>query len=238
MWEQWWAGLDGTSGEIVWDAGPADLEADLGCFADSVNPALPLVDFGCGDGRQTRFLAGHFPHVVGVDISSAAIRRARAADNPPNVAFQVLDARDPDGAAGLHDELGDTNVYIRGMLQALPPASRPGAVEAIAALLGAAGTLFAKELPPRANSYFADMTQRHGLSPGLARVMRLIPPGQISEHELVSLFPAERFEVLSTGTSHMHTAHTWPDGEVIRVPAIWILTRPGEMANGRGHTTG
>ncbi|MBO0789051.1 MAG: class I SAM-dependent methyltransferase, partial [Actinobacteria bacterium] len=77
MWEQWWAGLDGTSGEIVWDAGPADLEADLGCFADSVNPALPLVDFGCGDGRQTRFLAGHFPHVVGVDISSAAIRRAR-----------------------------------------------------------------------------------------------------------------------------------------------------------------
>ena len=42
------------------------------------------------------------------------------------------------------------NVYIRGVLQAVPPASRPGAAQTIAVLLGAAGTLFAKELPPEA----------------------------------------------------------------------------------------
>ena len=224
-WERWWAGLDGTPGEIVWDAGPADLQADLGYFAGSLNPALPVVDFGCGDGRQTRFLAAHFPHVTGADISAAAIRRARAADNPPNVTFQVLDARDRDGAARLHDELGDANVYIRGVLQALPPASRPEAVRAIAALLGTAGTLFAKELPPEAGSYFADMTQRYGMPPGLAKVMRSIPPGQISPPELAGLFAADRFEVLDTGTSRMHTANSLPGGAVISVPAIWILTR-------------
>jgi hypothetical protein len=33
--------------------------------------------------------------------------------------------------------------------------------------------------------------------------MRHIPPGQISEQELVHLFPGERFKVIGTGTSHM-----------------------------------
>lgn len=225
-WERWWAGLDGTPGEIVWDADPADLEADLGYFADSLNPALPMVDFGCGDGRQTRFLAGRFANVVGVDISAAAIHRARAAGNPPNVAFQVLDARDAKGAAALHDELGDANVYIRGVLQALPLASRPEAVTAIAALLGASGTLFAKELPPEASCYFAEMTERYGMPPGLAKVMRSMPPGQISLPELSGLFPADRFEVLGTGTSRMRTVNSLSEGVVISVPAIWILSRP------------
>lgn len=226
-WEHWWAGLDGTPGEIVWEADPADLEEDLGYFAGSLDPALPMVDFGCGDGRQTRFLAGRFPQVVGVDISAAAIRRAGAADNPPNVAFQVLDARDRDGAARLHAELGDANVYVRGVLQTLPPASRPGAVDTIAALLGTAGTLFAKELPPEAGAYFAEMTQRYGMPPGLAKVMRSIPPGQISLPDLSGLFPRDRFEVLDTGTSRIRTVNSLPGGVVISVPAIWILTRPG-----------
>lgn len=224
-WERWWAGIGGTPGEVVWEADPGDLEADLDHFADAFSPALPVVDFGCGDGRQTRFLARYFPTVLGVDISAAAIGRARAADNPPGVSFQILDARDPASAARLYGEIGDANVYIRGVLQALPPASRPRAAQAIAALLGAAGTLFAKELPPEAASYFADVTQRYGLPPGLAKVMRHVRPGQISLPELTRLFPADRFEVLGTGTSRMHTVNTLPGGEVISVPAIWALTR-------------
>lgn len=225
-WERWWAGIDGTPGEIIWDAAEGDLEADLEHFAATFGQRLPVVDLGCGDGRQTRFLACHFRDVVGVDVSAAAIGRARATDNPPNVGFQVLDARDPAGAVRLHRDLGDANVYIRGVLQALPPASRPRAVQTVAALLGTAGTLFAKELPPEAASYFATVTEQHGLSPGLARVMRLIPPGEISEPDLLRLFPADRFDVLSSGTSHMRTVNTLPDGEVITVPAIYAVIRP------------
>ena len=235
-WECWWAGIGQTPGEVVWEADPGDLEADLDHFAGTFGPALPVVDLGCGDGRQTRFLARHFPAVVGVDLSAAAIGRARAADNPANASYQVLDARDPAGAARLHGELGNANVYIRGVLQALPPASRPRAVQAAAALLGAAGTLFAKELPPQAASYFAALIERHGLPPGLAKVMRHVPPGQISLPELAGLFPADRFEVVSTGTSRMHTVHTLPGGEVISVPAIWALIRPRKTtAAARGH---
>lgn len=64
------------------------------------------------------------------------------------------------------------------------------------------------------------------MPPGMARVMRQVPPGQISEHELASLFPSDRFDVLGTGTSHIHTVNTLPGGEVIMVPAVWALMRP------------
>lgn len=225
-WERWWTAIDGTPGEIVWDADARDLEADLQHFAASFEERLPVVDVGCGDGRQTRFLSRHFGTVLGVDVSPAAIDRARAAGNPPNVSYQVLDARDPDQAAGLHRQVGDANVYIRGVLQALPPTARPEAVETIGTLLGGAGTLFAKELPPQAASYFASVIEQHGLAPGLARVMQLIPPGQISEPELVRLFPADRFQVTDTGASRIHTVNTLPTGEVISVPAIWALVQP------------
>jgi SAM-dependent methyltransferase len=203
-----------------------DLDADLAHFAASFDERLPVVDFGCGDGRQTRFLGRYFATVCGVDISPAAVDRAPAADNPANVSFRILDARDPGAAARLHRELGDVNVYIRGVLQALPLAARPRAVETIERLLGATGTLFAKELPPAATAYFAAVAERHGLPPGLARIMRLIPPGEISEPDLVRLFPTDHFDVMSTGNSHIRTVNTLPNGEVITVPAIYALVRP------------
>lgn len=230
VWERWWTALDGTPGEIVWDADAADLAADLQRFAASFDKRLPVVDFGCGNGRQTRFLGRHFTTVLGVDISPAAIDSARAAENPPHVSYRVLDARDPDAAAELHREFGDVNVYVRGVLQALPSAARPRAVRSIARLLGATGTLFAKELPPEAGSCLATVVQRHGLSPGIARVMRLIPPGQISVADLSRLFSADCFDMISTGTSHIHTVNTLPNGEVLMVPAIYALVRPRDAS--------
>ena len=226
VWERWWNSIDGVPGEIVWDAAESDLRADLDVFANAFAPDLPVVDLGCGDGRQTRFLARHFDTVLGIDISPAAIERARAAENPPNVSYRVLDARFPEAAGRLHAELGDANVYVRGVLQALPTADRPDAIRSITALVGATGTLFAKELPPQAGAYFAEQVQRHGIWPELERVMRLIPPGQVTEQELASLFSPDRFEVIGTGASHIRTVNVLPDGEPIRVPAIYLLARP------------
>ena len=45
----------------------------LGVTLDKTAPAL---DFGCGVGRLTRALAGHFPECWGVDISPTMIRLA------------------------------------------------------------------------------------------------------------------------------------------------------------------
>jgi SAM-dependent methyltransferase len=83
VWERWWTALDGTPGEIVWDADAGDLAADLEQFAASFDERLPEVDFGCGDGRQTRFLARHFTTVLGIDISPAAIDPRTCRGEPP-----------------------------------------------------------------------------------------------------------------------------------------------------------
>jgi SAM-dependent methyltransferase len=224
-WECWWATLDGTPGEIVWDADAADLAKDLEFFGRLCDPGLPVVDFGCGNGRQSRLLARHFERVVGIDFSPSAVEHARALDNPPNVSYCVLDARLPADALRLHAELGDVNVYIRGVLQAMPPADRPLAMESLARLVGEAGTVFAKELTPEAAPYFAKLVERHGLTPGMARMLQQIPPGQITLPELVSLFSDAGLDVVATGTSHMHTVNTWPNGELVMVPAIYAIVQ-------------
>jgi amidohydrolase len=232
IWERWWSGVTGAPGEIVWNAAQSDLAADLEVFGDSFDRGLPVIDLGCGDGRQTRFLARHFQTVIGVDISPSAIQRASAADKPANVSFRVLNVCAAQEADQLHEEVGDANVYVRGVLQALPPAVRSQAVGSIAVLLGDGGTLFAKELPPRVSDYFADLVQRHGLWPGLERVMQLIPPGQITEQQLVRLFSPERFEVIRTGQGVIDTLNRLPDGEPIRVPAVHALIRPRRAGAG------
>ena len=225
-WEYWWDTLDGTPGEVVWAADAGDLAADLVHFAAAFGDKRPVVDLGCGDGRQTRYLSDHFATVRGVDFSPAAISRARSVPNPPGVSFSVLNAGDPAAAVALHNELGDVNVYVRGVLQALPSIDRPRAVESITALLGEGGALFVKELSPQATAYFTAVTERYGVSQAMARVMELIPPGEVSESDLAGLFPADWFTVVSTGTSRISTVNMLPNGAPFSVPAVYALIRP------------
>jgi len=225
-WQRWWSGLTEQPGEVLWEAHPDDLANDLTLFGAAFTSDLPVVDFGCGDGHQTRLLGAHFPAVVGIDVAPAAIARARAHSNPSNVFYRVVDARRPDAARKLHDELGDVNVYIRGVLQALPPADRPRAVQAIATMLGRTGTLFVKELAPGVERYFAALTEQHGPAPGMTRIMELVPPGTVSDDELARLFTRERFDVLAAGRGHIHTVNATPDGHPIMVPAVYAIIAP------------
>ena len=149
VWERWWSGIEGAPGEIVWDADESDLVADLGVIGAAFDRSLPLIDLGCGDGRQTRFLARYFDPVVGVDISTAAVERASRLENPPHVSYRVLDASSPEAAEQLHAQMGDANVYVRGVLQALDPADRPNAIRSIRTLLGETGTLLPRNCRPR-----------------------------------------------------------------------------------------
>lgn len=222
-WQLWWSGLGEQPGEVLWEAHPDDLANDLTVFGAAFAPDLPVIDFGCGDGHQTRLLAAHFPAVAGIDVAPAAIARARVHSNPSHVSYRIMDARRPHAARKLHDELGDANVYIRGVLQALPSADRPRAVQAIATLLGRTGTLFVKELAPGVERYFAALTEQHGPPPGMTRIMELVPPGTVSENELTRLFARERFDVLATGPGHIHTVNATPDGHPIMVPAVYAI---------------
>ncbi|NOT23531.1 MAG: class I SAM-dependent methyltransferase [Nitrospiraceae bacterium] len=226
-WEGFWSTSTGAPGEIFWDADPAHAgQQDLALFRGDVDRQLPLIDLGCGNGTQTRFLANHFPRVLGTEISPAAVEIARTKHAASNVSYRVLDVLSPDAAQVLHEEIGDANVYMRAVLHQLSPADHATAIQSIERLLGRTGVLYLVELSSAAEPFFAQLITQYGPPPGLARVFEhQITPGMVNENDLERLFPPDRFTLIRTGKSHIQTVHTLPTGEVVKVPAFYALLR-------------
>ena len=226
-WESFWSTSTGAPGEIFWDADPVHAaQQDLALFQGFVDPKLPLIDLGCGNGTQTRFLADHFAKVMGTEISPAAVDIARTKHAAPNISYRVLDVLCPEDAPALHEEIGDANLYMRAVLHQLSPADHATAIQSIEQLLGTKGVLYLVELSSAAEPFFAQLITQYGPPPGLARVFQhQITPGMVNENDLDVLFPADRFTLLRTGSSHIHTVHTLPTGEVVKVPAFYAILR-------------
>lgn len=226
-WESFWSTSTGAPGEIFWDADPAHAaQEDLALFQSHMDPKLTMIDLGCGNGTQTRFLANHFPRVMGTEISPAAVEIARTTHATPNTTYRVLDVLCHADVQALHDEIGDANLYMRTVLHQLSPADHATAIRSIEWLLGVEGVLYLIELSSGAESYFAELITQYGLPPGLARVFQHeITPGMLNENDLEALFPSDRFTLLRTGKSLIHTVHTLPTGEVAKVPAFYAILR-------------
>jgi methylase of polypeptide subunit release factors len=58
-------------------------------------PDVPIVDLGCGSGRQARALAALAPRVLALDGSAAAIGHARRAASDAPVEYRVEDITRP-----------------------------------------------------------------------------------------------------------------------------------------------
>lgn len=226
-WEGFWGSLSGAPGEVFWDADPAyAAQQDLALFREHFDPRLPVIDLGCGNGTQTRFLANHFARVIGTEIAPAAVELAGKTNGAMNISYRLLDVLRPDEAQRLHDEIGDANLYMRAVLHQLSPEDQQVAVQSIGRLLGKKGTLYLIELSSAAEPFFAQLIQQYGPPPGLARVFQhQITPGMLHENNLRSLFPSDRFTLLGTGSSHIRTVHTLPTGEVVKVPAFHAILR-------------
>jgi len=226
-WENFWSTSTGAPGEIFWDADPAHAaQQDLALFQTHMDPKLTMIDLGCGNGTQTRFLADHFAKVVGTEISPAAVAIASTKNAAPNVSYRVLDVLCPDDAQALHEEIGDANLYMRAVLHQLSPADHATAIQSIERLLGRKGVLYLVELSSAAEPFFAKLITQYGPPLGLARVFQhQITPGMVNENDLDVLFPPDRFTLLRTGPSHIHTVHTLPTGDVVKVPAFYAILR-------------
>ncbi len=137
-WEGFWSEAPEERGAVFWDAEPTLTAArHLALFEPHLTDAqLPLIDLGCGNGTQTRFLADRFPHVVGADLAGAALDRARRADPDGRAAYRQLDAADKAEVEALHAELGDANVYLRGVLHQSAAEDRQPLADGLAVLLG------------------------------------------------------------------------------------------------------
>ncbi|MFF4587435.1 class I SAM-dependent methyltransferase [Streptomyces sp. NPDC001388] len=231
-WEGFWREAPDDPGAVFWDADPKVTAArHLALFEPRLADAgLPLVDLGCGNGTQTRFLADRFRQVVGVDLAAAALDHARRADPAGQATYRLLDAAERGAAETLHAELGDANVYMRGVLHQCEPADRQPLVDGIAELLGERGRVFLVELSEAARPVLGGLAQGPaGPPPKLAPIFRHgIAPGEVADDAVPGLLRAAGLTVLASGELPLITTESAPDGTRIELPSKWLVAgRPG-----------
>lgn len=226
-WESFWEDASPEPGAVFWDADPAlTVGIHLALFEPELtSPGLPMVDLGCGNGTQTRFLADRYPRVVGADLSAAAVGRARGADPAGQADYRELDATDQDQMGSLHAELGDVNVYMRGVLHQSEPADRQLLVDAVASLVGERGRGFVVELSERARPILEELAAApSGPPPKLGAVFSHgIAPGEVAD-EVVPAYVAEAgLSVIARGELPLMTTDYSPEGTRIELPSTWLV---------------
>ncbi|MGW1611630.1 class I SAM-dependent methyltransferase [Streptomyces sp. NPDC002285] len=226
-WEGFWREASDEQGAVFWDAEPAlTAGRHLALFeAHLTDPGLALVDLGCGNGTQTRFLAERFPRVLGVELSAAALDHARRADHAGQATYRLFDAVEKAEAETLHAELGDTNIYMRGVLHQAEPDDRQLMVNGIATLVGERGRAFLVELSESAKPILIGLAQSpSGPPPKLAPIFRHgIAPGEVADASVPEYLRAAGLSVLASGELPLITTEYGPDGARIELPSKWVV---------------
>lgn len=229
IWDSYWNDTSAALDQVFWDSPPEQAVRDeLRRFGAHLDPALPMIDVGCGHGTQTRELARAFPRVLGVDVSAAGLEIARRAHAADNLEYAVLDVLDVAAAAALHDRLGDANLYVRAVLHQLGPVERVQAVASLSTLLGARGRAMVCELSPAAEAYFAYLfAEFGGPPPGLGQVLRHgIQPAALQAGDLERAFAVAGLVPCARGKGAVRTTLSLPGGYPAMVPTdIVVFTR-------------
>lgn len=223
-WEGFWKGAPPQPGSVFWDAAAERAAAaHLPYFAGHFG-GRPVVDLGCGNGTQTHFLAGLYDPVIGVDVSSTAVGLAvESGDSAAR--FRTLDATDAEAVAGLRADLGESDVYVRGVLHQCEPEDRARIAGAIAALVGEHGRAFVVEPAAAGAALLGALTRRpEGPPPELAAVFAHgIRPLEMPDASVPALFSRADLAVLSRGTAPLALTVTGPEGEAVTLPSNWLV---------------
>ncbi|MBJ7904042.1 methyltransferase domain-containing protein [Streptomyces sp. DSM 110735] len=225
-WESYWEETPDEGGSAIWDADPS---LSAGPHSELLLPHADsdrvIVDLGCGNGTQTRYLATRFARAVGVDLSHAAVDHARRAAKDNAVEFEQLDLTDAEAVRDLHARLGDSNVYMRAVIHQSEPEARPAVAAAVAELIGSAGRAFVVEL----TSESREVLQRaaggpDGPPPKLRRVFQhRLKPADAPDEEIPRLLGEAGLEILATGETVLPQTEHFPDGTRIDLPARWFV---------------
>jgi SAM-dependent methyltransferase len=124
--------------EEFFATGKIEIDVQMAALGSSGFPRERAValDFGCGAGRLTRALAGHFRKVIGLDVSSSMLATARTLNaDIGNVEFRENAASTIEGVA---DKSVDF-VYSNMTLQHIPADLAAGYVEEFFRILAPGG---------------------------------------------------------------------------------------------------
>jgi len=242
-WEQFWSGVrrTGPGGDVLWDvAERTEMDWCLQRAGRHFDPALPVVDVGCGNGRFTRLLAGRFPVVVGVDVAASAVRLAEAESaGQPGVSYRVLDAADPAAMRGPAGEIGPANVFVRGVMHVTEIGKRAGIADGIAALAGEAGRVLLVETAFEGDplDYLEYVGGGHGRIPALVRPLvgaGIPPPSRFARPELDRVFPAGSWPRLDTGAIEMRVIDQDGRRPFLPIPGFFAVLRHAAGDGGSG----
>jgi 2-polyprenyl-3-methyl-5-hydroxy-6-metoxy-1,4-benzoquinol methylase len=212
-WNDYWSGIrsTGVGGDVLWDTGDLDeIPTYLPQLREHLDPSLLLIDVGCGNGRFTRRLAAEFPSVMGLDLSQNAVALARReAAGAVDIDFRVLDLTVPGATAGLSEEFGAVNIFVRGVFHILNPADRAVMARNLLPLVGARGRVFLAETNFRGSSlgYLESLgAKARSIPEPLERAIRDLPrPGHFGAQERSVTFPPVDWELLDDGPTVIET---------------------------------
>ena len=235
-WNRFWSSIErtGPDGQVLWDAASREeLDGVLARVDAHMDRTLPLVDLGCGNGRYARALASRFPRVVGVDVSPSAVARAQEESRgTATVSFRTLDVAAPGAVRALAQELGEANVFMRGVFHVFDASQRATAVANLRELVGTRGVIYCAE-----TNYTGDPLDQlvaQGATPtGMPDPLRrciaagIRPPSHFGEAQLREFFPASSWEVLEHGPVTMHGLPlTSGAGTFEVIPSFYALVCP------------
>jgi SAM-dependent methyltransferase len=222
----------GPDGHVLWDAASrAEIDDQVAVLRQHLDPALPLVDAGCGNGRFARELAAHAPRVIAFDGSESAIAHARReAADAANLEFRVADLTAPGLGDAIHRELGDANVHLRGVLPVLDRAGRLAAVANLRAMIGERGGIYLSETniaSPLDHLEFQGATATTMPEPLLRCIEAGIrPPDRFGDAELDAYFPRDRWARLVAADAIMHGVPLHPGRTIEEIPSYRAVLRP------------
>ncbi len=245
-WNAYWGAVraTGPGGDVLWDSG-SDREGQsyLARLRRHADPALPLVDVGCGNGRLTRLLAQHSSGALGVDLSPNAVARATAeataeatardsagSAGPSGVAFRAVDMTAPGAGERLAAELGDANAFVRGVFHVLTGPARRALAANLHDLLGARGTLLLAEthFPGSPLDYLQHLgaTPTHLPRP-LERVLSagLPRPSDFGPAQLAETFPSAAWVTVASGPAVIDAVPTRTPERLEPVPGYCAVLR-------------
>ncbi len=230
-WNRYWSNVraTGVRGDVLWDS--ADLTEISGyrsLIETYFDPAIPVVDVGCGNGSFTRYLAGRYPVTVGVDLSSSAIELARRQSaGLPGLHFSQLDATLPGATSDLAAEYRPANVFVRGVFHILTPSARTELARNLLPLVGDKGRVLLVETDYRGSSlsYLASLgATARGIPAPLERAIRDIPkPGHFGTGECDATFPSDEWVTLTDGPTVIQTIPLRAADEYEEIPGYYAV---------------
>ncbi|MFJ5954467.1 class I SAM-dependent methyltransferase [Paenarthrobacter sp. NPDC092416] len=217
-WDRFWGNVrsTGASGDVLWDSGSDhELEGYLAKL-EHLDPRLPVVDVGCGNGSFTRLLADRFPHALGVDYSANAVERARFESGEGTTAsFAVCDITAPDAGGTIATALnaagmtGDANVFIRGVLHVLDRDGRAALARNLLPVVGRRGSVFLAEtnFPGSPVDYVSHLgATRNSIPAPLEGAIRGLPmPGRFGAAQRAKAFPTADWSLVEDGPASIET---------------------------------